>query len=87
MIRKLHQKIFEFMKYKQFMKPFVIGMHIMLLLVALSNVIMIGNEYSLAFYLISLVWITIVGHLGLKLWEVIFVFLLKLKGGKKENIK
>lgn len=75
------------MKYKQFMKPFVIGMHIMIVVVALVNIVMIGDEYSFGFYLASIVGITIVGHLGLKIWEIVFVQLLKLKGEKKENIK
>ena len=69
------------------MKPFVIGMHIMLVVVALVNIIMLGDEYSIEFYIASIVGITIVGHLGLKLWEIVFVQLLKLKGEKKENIK
>jgi hypothetical protein len=65
------------------MKPFVIGMHIMLVLVALVNIIMIGDEYSIGFYIACIVGITIVGHLGLKLWEIVFVQLLNSKVRKR----
>lgn len=87
MIKRIHKKIFDFMKYKQFMKPFVIGLHCMLVIVALANIIMIGDDISIGYYLFTLIWMIIGGHLFLKVWEWIFIFLLQIKGEKKKNIK
>lgn len=41
----------------------------MLVIVALSNIIIIDDDISLGYYLFTLPWMIIGGHLFLKVWE------------------
>jgi len=80
MIKKLFDKIFKLMRYREFMRPFVIGLWGMLIVVAIANILMIGNDLSVLEYSFKLVIITIGGHIFLKLYEYIFIFLAKILG-------
>jgi len=84
LLRKIHETIFGYMRFHQFMKPFVIAMHVMIIVVAIINIIMIGSEITFGEYAITLTLMLIGGNIFLKIWELIYIGLLKAAGRKIE---
>lgn len=72
------------MKYKQFMKPMVILMQVSICFCALANVFLIGTEYSIGYYLINVIWLIFLLHVGLKLYEIFIIAVLRLIGKDKD---
>lgn len=66
------------MRYQPFMKPFVKGMHILMIPMIIGNCMLIGTLYTFKYYIINVIFVILLGHFGLKAYETFCMFILKL---------